>query len=73
MTLKVIIVSVFVKSYYDKKYEKVAVLRCLIRCLFQVNEELMESGLFEVMDINTDEDEHSIEMQLPYIAKAMEG
>ncbi|XP_046849866.1 protein MEMO1-like [Xenia sp. Carnegie-2017] len=39
----------------------------------QVNEELMESGLFEVMNINTDEDEHSIEMQLPYIAKVMEG
>lgn len=38
-----------------------------------VNEELTSSGLFEVMNINTDEDEHSIEMQLPYIAKVMEG
>jgi predicted class III extradiol MEMO1 family dioxygenase len=33
----------------------------------------MSSGLFEIMNINTDEDEHSIEMQLPYIAKVMEG
>lgn len=39
----------------------------------KVNEELMSSGLFEIMNINTDEDEHSIEMQLPYIAKVMEG
>lgn len=37
-----------------------------------MNEELKSSGLFEIMSINTDEDEHSIEMQLPYIAKAME-
>ena len=38
-----------------------------------MNEELKSSDLFEVMNINTDEDEHSIEMQLPYIAKVMEG
>ena len=37
-----------------------------------VNEELMSSGLFDVMSTNTDEDEHSIEMQLPYIAKVMQ-
>ena len=37
-----------------------------------VNEELFASGPFETMTIDTDEDEHSIEMQLPYIAKAME-
>ena len=41
--------------------------------MFIVNEELKSSDLFEVMNINTDEDEHSIEMQLPYIAKIMEG
>ena len=32
----------------------------------------MQTGQFEVMDINTDEDEHSIEMHLPYVAKVME-
>ena len=37
-----------------------------------MNEELVASGLFEIMSIKTDEDEHSIEMQLPYIAKVME-
>jgi predicted class III extradiol MEMO1 family dioxygenase len=34
--------------------------------------ELYGTGLFEEMSISTDEDEHSIEMQLPYIAKVME-
>ena len=38
-----------------------------------MNEELLASGLFEIMNTGTDEDEHSIEMQLPYIAKVMEG
>ena len=31
------------------------------------------SGKFELMSIDADEDEHSIEMQLPYIAKVMAG
>lgn len=30
------------------------------------------TGQFEWMDLDTDENEHSIEMQLPYIAKVME-
>jgi len=34
--------------------------------------ELFATGLFEEMSASTDEDEHSIEMQLPYIAKVME-
>ena len=34
--------------------------------------ELYATGLFEEMSASTDEDEHSIEMQLPYIAKVME-
>jgi len=34
--------------------------------------ELYGTGLFEEMSISTDEDEHSIEMHLPYIAKVME-
>ncbi|XP_012059200.1 PREDICTED: protein MEMO1 [Atta cephalotes] len=39
----------------------------------QVRRELEETGHFECMDLNTDEEEHSIEMQLPFIAKVMEG
>lgn len=35
--------------------------------------ELEETRHFEWMDLNTDEEEHSIEMQLPFIAKVMEG
>ena len=34
--------------------------------------DLYASGLFETMNLQTDEDEHSIEMHLPYIAKVME-
>ena len=37
-----------------------------------MNGELYASGNFETMSIDTDEDEHSIEMQLPFIAKVME-
>jgi len=36
-----------------------------------VNEDLNASGLFEWMTKAIDEDEHSIEMQLPYISKVM--
>ncbi|KAI0932254.1 hypothetical protein AcW1_000573 [Taiwanofungus camphoratus] len=36
-------------------------------------EELRESGKFSDMDLQTDEDEHSIEMHLPYIRKIFEG
>ncbi|KZT06929.1 UPF0103-domain-containing protein [Laetiporus sulphureus 93-53] len=35
--------------------------------------ELRDSGQFTVMDIQTDEDEHSIEMHLPYVRKIFEG
>ena len=35
-------------------------------------DELRGSGQFETMSRQTDEDEHSIEMHLPYIAKVME-
>jgi len=38
-----------------------------------INRELMDTGHFEVMTTEADEDEHSIEMQLPYIAKVMEA
>lgn len=34
--------------------------------------ELRETGAFSLMDLRSEEAEHSIEMQLPYIAKIME-
>lgn len=37
-----------------------------------VYEELQSTGCFEWMNLETDEDEHSIEMHLPYIAKVFE-
>lgn len=37
-----------------------------------VYEQLEKIGHFERMSMKVDEDEHSIEMQLPYIAKVME-
>lgn len=39
---------------------------------FSVNAELEKTGHFSWMDMKTDENEHSIEMHLPYIAKVME-
>lgn len=39
---------------------------------FPVYTDLWKTGLFERMSMQTDEDEHSIEMHLPYTAKAME-
>ncbi|KYB28004.1 protein MEMO1 isoform X2 [Tribolium castaneum] len=38
----------------------------------KVNSELQRTGQFELLDLNVDEKEHSIEMQLPYVAKVME-
>lgn len=38
-----------------------------------INKELYETGKFETMSRQTDEDEHSIEMQLSYVAKVMES
>lgn len=37
-----------------------------------VYRELEATGHFEFMSMTVDEEEHSIEMQLPYIAKVME-
>lgn len=34
-----------------------------------IYDELYKTGLFEEMSLGTDEDEHSIEMHLPYVAK----
>lgn len=38
----------------------------------QINAQLEQTEQFSWMDMKTDEDEHSIEMHLPYIAKVME-
>ena len=35
----------------------------------KISQDLLDTGHFEVMTIEADEDEHSLEMQLPYIAK----
>ncbi len=35
--------------------------------------ELVETGEFETMSRSVDEEEHSLEMHLPYIAHAMNG
>lgn len=40
--------------------------------LLLVYADLWKTGMFERMTLQTDEDEHSIEMHLPYTAKAME-
>uniref|UniRef100_A0A8C1Q2J2 Protein MEMO1 n=1 Tax=Cyprinus carpio TaxID=7962 RepID=A0A8C1Q2J2_CYPCA len=39
----------------------------------KVYADLWKTGMFERMSLQTDEDEHSIEMHLPYTAKAMES
>jgi len=36
-------------------------------------EELKQTGEFEDMSVQADEDEHSIEMHLPYVRKVFEG
>jgi len=42
-----------------------------MRCLAIA--ELRATGNFSDMDTQTDEDEHSIEMHLPYVRKVFEG
>jgi len=39
----------------------------------KVNQELMATGEFEKMSRDVDEDEHSLEMHMPFIKKVMEG
>ncbi|CAI4225169.1 unnamed protein product [Auanema sp. JU1783] len=39
----------------------------------RVNEELLATRQFEVMDKNYEETEHSIEMQIPFLVRVMEG
>lgn len=38
----------------------------------QVYAELNQTGIFERMNLSVDEDEHSLEMTIPYVAKIME-
>ena len=45
----------------------------ILTIFFAVYEELYETGEFEEMSLKADEDEHSIEMHLPYIAKVMQS
>ena len=45
----------------------------LICTISPVIEELKATKKFELMDINVDEAEHSMEMHLPYLAKVFEG
>ncbi|VDD79829.1 unnamed protein product [Mesocestoides corti] len=39
----------------------------------EVRKNLMKTGKFDILETNHDEEEHSIEMQFPYIAKIMEA
>ena len=45
---------------------------CIVFILITVVSELAKTGHFEKMNKSVDEDEHSIEMHLPYIAKVFE-
>lgn len=40
---------------------------------FEAIAQLKATGEFSEMDLNTDQDEHSIEMHLPYVRKIFEG
>lgn len=54
----------------SRDYEKI--LKIKLNLSLSVYADLWKTGLFERMSLQTDEDEHSIEMHLPYTAKAME-
>lgn len=45
----------------------------ILRVFFTAIEELKKTGKFSDMELDTDEDEHSIEMHLPYVRKIFEG
>lgn len=45
----------------------------IIIFLKSVNEELKDTGKFDLMDLRCDEAEHSMEMHLPYLAKVFKG
>jgi hypothetical protein len=39
----------------------------------QANSELQKTGNFDLMSLSTDQDEHSIELHLPYVRKIFDG
>lgn len=47
-------------DYYETPLGKLSIDK-------EVNDELLQTGKFKTMSLDTDEDEHSIEMHLPYI------
>ncbi len=46
---------------------------CAVASGVAATEQLAASGRFSNMNLQTDEDEHSIEMHLPYIRQVFEG
>ena len=46
---------------------------CCLMSVYLAIDELDKTGQFSKMELSTDEDEHSIEMHLPYIRKIFEG
>lgn len=67
---KHVVLYYWVESHRIRIYINVFVL--LYFEISLVYGELWKTGMFERMSLQTDEDEHSIEMHLPYTAKAME-
>eukprot|EP01026_Neomeris_dumetosa_P008692 TRINITY_DN12810_c0_g2_i1.p1 TRINITY_DN12810_c0_g2~~TRINITY_DN12810_c0_g2_i1.p1 ORF type:complete len:239 (-),score=10.12 TRINITY_DN12810_c0_g2_i1:245-961(-) len=39
----------------------------------RINRQLMQTGIFDYMSLNTEENEHSLEMHLPFISHVMKG
>lgn len=62
--------SILTDFISSRDYEKI--LKIKWNLSLSVYADLWKTGLFERMSLQTDEDEHSIEMHLPYTAKAME-
>jgi len=61
-----------VTIYQAKATSFFSQFQTLLLCSFLVNDELLKTGDFDMMSKSTDENEHSIELHLPYIAKVME-
>ncbi|CAB1338699.1 unnamed protein product [Coregonus sp. 'balchen'] len=68
--------EVYKTPLYDLRIDQKGMYtpRYTVPCpLLKVYADLWKTGMFERMSLQTDEDEHSIEMHLPYTAKAMES
>lgn len=46
---------------------------CLLTSITLVNSQLLNTGKFRSMDKDTDEEEHSIEMHIPYVYHVFQG